>query len=81
MDSTRQQTQRNSSSTPAGRDQRADRGSGAPKGGGQVQMPPGRTWVWFVLVLLANFLLVRLFFPSPDEPVKVPYTLFKEEFR
>jgi cell division protease FtsH len=42
-------------------------------------MPPGRTWLWFVLVLLANYLLVRLLMPSPEGPVTVPYTLFKEE--
>ena len=44
-------------------------------------MPPGRTWLWFVLVLLANYLLVRLLMPSPEGPVTVPYTLFKEEVR
>jgi len=42
-------------------------------------MPPRRTWLWFVLVLLANFVLVRLFMPGPEGPVTVPYTLFKEE--
>jgi cell division protease FtsH len=44
-------------------------------------MPPRRTWLWFMLVLLANYLLVRLLMPSPDAPVTVPYTLFKEEVR
>jgi cell division protease FtsH len=42
-------------------------------------MPPRKTWLWFVLVLLANFLLVRLLVPGPKAPVTVPYTLFKEE--
>jgi cell division protease FtsH len=41
-------------------------------------MPPRRTWITFLLVVLANFLLVRLLVPS-GEPVKVPYTLFREE--
>ena len=44
-------------------------------------MPPGRTWLWFALILLANFLLVRLLFPGPEAPVEVPYTFFKEEVR
>jgi cell division protease FtsH len=42
-------------------------------------MPPRRAWLTFLLVLAVNFLLVRLLFPSPDESVKVPYTLFREE--
>ena len=35
----------------------------------------------FVLILLANFLLMRLLMPSPEAPVTVPYTLFKEEVK
>jgi cell division protease FtsH len=42
-------------------------------------MPPGRTWLWFVLILLANFFLVRLLIPSPDAPLTVPYTFFREQ--
>jgi cell division protease FtsH len=42
-------------------------------------MPPGRTWLWFVLVLLVNYLLMRLILPSPEAPVTVPYTFFKEQ--
>jgi cell division protease FtsH len=42
-------------------------------------MPPGRTWLWLLGVLLANYLMMKLLFPSPDAPVTVPYTLFKEE--
>ncbi|HSF60009.1 MAG TPA: ATP-dependent metallopeptidase FtsH/Yme1/Tma family protein, partial [Candidatus Binatia bacterium] len=42
-------------------------------------MPPGKTWLWLLGILLANYLLMRFFVPSPDAPVTVPYTLFKEE--
>jgi cell division protease FtsH len=42
-------------------------------------MPPSKTWLWFVGILLANYLLVRFLFPGPDAPLTVPYTLFKEE--
>lgn len=42
-------------------------------------MPPRRTWPLFLLVLAANFLLMRFLFPDPDAPAKVPYTLFKQE--
>ena len=41
-------------------------------------MPPRRTWLWFALIVLANFLLFRFLFPGPEQPVEVPYTLFKE---
>jgi cell division protease FtsH len=43
-------------------------------------MPPGRTWLWLLLVVVANFLLVRFLMPAGgEEPLTVPYTLFKEE--
>jgi cell division protease FtsH len=44
-------------------------------------MPPRRSWLWFVLILLANFLLVRFLFPGPEAPVQIPYTFFKEQVR
>jgi cell division protease FtsH len=40
-------------------------------------MPPRRSWLWFALILLANFLLVRFLFPGPEALVEVPYTFFK----
>ena len=79
MNSTGQQTRRNSDSTPAGRFQPANNKPGAPKDTGKATVPPGRTWLWFLGILLANYLLMRFFVPSPDAPVTVPYTLFKEE--
>src|SRR5215211_2221950 len=45
----------------------------------QSTMPPRRTWLWFALILLANFFLVRLLFPGPEAPIQVPYTFFKEQ--
>jgi cell division protease FtsH len=42
-------------------------------------MPPRRTWLWFLAVLVVNYLLVRLFISSTGAPVTVPYTVFKEE--
>jgi cell division protease FtsH len=35
--------------------------------------------MWFALALLLNYTLVSWLMPSPDAPVTVPYTLFKEE--
>lgn len=40
---------------------------------------PRRTWLTFLLILLANFVLMRLLFPPEGESVKIPYTLFKQE--
>jgi cell division protease FtsH len=74
-----QQSQRRSGSAPGARGQPANSRPGAQKTTEQWKMPPGRTWLWFVGILLANYLLVRLLLPSPDAPLTVPYTLFKEE--
>jgi len=40
--------------------------------------PPGRIWLVFLVVLLLNYLAMRLFFPSADS-ITVPYTVFKAE--
>jgi cell division protease FtsH len=69
--------------------ERTPRSSGSPPdeprresgAGGRSAMPPGRMWLWFALILLANFLLFRFLFPGPEAPVEVPYTFFKEEVR
>jgi cell division protease FtsH len=42
-------------------------------------MPPRRTWPWLLLMLVANFMIVRALMPSQDTAVTVPYTLFKEQ--
>jgi cell division protease FtsH len=72
-------TRRDSEPALTGRGQPVKSGPGASKGSGPATMPPRRTWLWFVLVLLANFLLVRFLMPGAEAPVTVPYTLFKEE--
>src|SRR5829696_7852608 len=54
------------------------RASGPEK---QGTMPPRRSWLWFALILLVNFLLVMFLFPGPEAPVEVPYTFFKEQVR
>ncbi len=81
MSLTGQQRGRARDSAPAGRGQPADTRPGAPKGPGPASMPPRKTWLWFVVVIVANFLLVRLLLPGPEGPITVPYTLFKEEVR
>src|SRR5215510_4697183 len=74
MNWTGQQTPRNSDSTPTGRFQPANNKPGDPKGTGKTAVPPGRTWLWFLAILLANYLVMRFFAPGT-----VPYTLFKEQ--
>ena len=46
---------------------------------GQQRMPTRRMWLTFAIVLLANYVLVRILFPSPGDPIAIPYTAFKEE--
>jgi cell division protease FtsH len=45
----------------------------------QAPMPPRRTWMTFLIILAVNFVVVRFLFPGGDAPLKVPYTLFKQE--
>jgi cell division protease FtsH len=42
-------------------------------------MPPRRSWLTFLLILLVNYALVRMLFPRGESAVTVPYTLFKQE--
>src|ERR687889_1041130 len=78
-------TKRDGTNALAGEDRpttnRPDGQRRAPGSGGQRSMPPARSWLWFALILLANFLLVRFLFPEPEALVEVPYTFFKEEVR
>jgi len=57
--------------------QRADTGKGG-RGKGPA-MPPRNVWLIFLAVLLVNFLVMKLLLPSPDAPLTVPYTAFKDE--
>ncbi|HET7008280.1 MAG TPA: ATP-dependent metallopeptidase FtsH/Yme1/Tma family protein, partial [Candidatus Binatia bacterium] len=52
---------------------------GAANAAEKPKMPPSKTWLWFLGILLANYLLMKLIFPSPEAPVTVPYTLFREQ--
>jgi cell division protease FtsH len=52
---------------------------GPPRRPAPPTLPPRKIWLWFVLLLLANFLVSRLLVPGVEAPVTVPYTLFKEE--
>ena len=78
-------TQRDRANAPAGEDRpttnRSDEQRRAAGPGGKRTMPPARSLLWFALILLANFLLVRFLFPGPEAPVEVPYTSFKDEVR
>src|ERR671921_850855 len=78
-------TQRDGTNAPAGEDRpttnRSDEQRRATGPRAKRTMPPARSWLWFALILLANFLLVRFLFPGPEAPVEVPYTFFKEEVR
>ncbi len=61
------------------------RGAGSNDGVGPTQgkpaqrIPPRRTWLSFLLILLINVLIARWLFPSRNAPAIVPYTLFREQ--
>src|ERR1700736_3857311 len=63
---------------PAKRVQPRDGTRRDQKAASPAKIPPGRAWLAFLFMLLANYLLMRFLFPIPEAPV-VPYTLFKEE--
>jgi cell division protease FtsH len=46
---------------------------------GKPALPPRRSWWIFLAIVFVNYLLVRLFFPGPEAPLSIPYTVFKEE--
>ena len=80
MDRSDRPAGRDKDGTPSKRDTASSRRPGDPaRGEPMATMPPSRTWLTFLLILIVNYALVRLFLPSPDAPVTVPYTVFKSE--
>ena len=73
------QDTRGNGDNPAGARPKTANGNGGRLAGGAAGMPPKRAWLTFLVVLLANYLLVRYLFPGPDAPIVIPYTAFKEE--
>jgi hypothetical protein len=63
---TEQQTPGNDRDSTPDRRQPPDIGSSARKRTEQAKVPPGKTWLWFVLILLANFFLGKFLSPSPE---------------
>jgi len=49
-----------------------------PAEGRQRRLRPQPWWLTFVVVLAANWVLMRAFAPEPSY-VNIPYTLFKEQ--
>ena len=41
-------------------------------------MPPRRAWLTFLLVLVVNYLIVRMLFPG-GQAITIPYTTFKDQ--
>src|SRR5215204_3238519 len=66
---------------PSGSPPDEPRRASGPERQSSTTMPPRRSWLWFALILLANFLLVMFLFPGPEAPLEVPYTFFKEQVR
>ncbi len=79
MASSPQQTTRASDSARSRRLPPPDEKRRAAKTTRPANLPPRRHWLWFAGLLLANYIVARLLAPSPEAPVPVPYTLFREE--
>src|SRR5918998_1248640 len=69
-------TRQDGTNTPAGEGRPTTDRPGeqrrVPGPGGRGGMPSARTWLWFALILLVNFLILRLLFPGPEAPVEDP---------
>lgn len=50
-----------------------------PKQVRPTSLPLGKIFLIFWILLLVNYLVVNVFFPDAEIPVKIPYTVFKEE--
>jgi cell division protease FtsH len=62
----------NRTNAPAQQQSRGNEGSHAG-------LPPRRSWLIFLVLLLINYMVMRYLVPGPGEPITVPYTVFKEE--
>jgi cell division protease FtsH len=62
----------NSTNAPAQQQPRANENP-------QASLPPRKSWLIFLVLLLINYMVMRYLVPGPGEPVTVPYTVFKEE--
>lgn len=55
-------------------------GKTGPSGQGpERQWTSSRIWLWVFALLALNYFIGRSAFPEPEDQVKVPYTLFKEQ--
>lgn len=50
-----------------------------PGKGDNAKLPPGRTWLWFLFIVILNYAIVSKFLSGQDKPVTIPYTLFKSQ--
>jgi cell division protease FtsH len=50
-----------------------------PKDELKKRFPSNIIWLIFGLILLANYIIVNVFYPNSESPHKIPYTLFKNE--
>lgn len=52
---------------------------GEKPGGNRPRLPPSRIWLFFLGLLILNYLVSNWLFQGPNAAVTVPYTLFKEQ--
>jgi cell division protease FtsH len=64
---------------PARDEQPAGASPSRSPGGAQASLPPRRTWLVFLLILILNYVVVSFFYRGADAPITVPYTVFKEQ--
>jgi len=53
--------------------------SAPPARPGQPGLPPRKYWLFFLLILSLNYIVMSWLAPASDAPITVPYTVFREE--
>jgi cell division protease FtsH len=79
MSTTGPESRHDGDSVRAGRAEAATGRAGKPAGSGKEKLPSRKTWMTFFVIVLLNYLVMQLFFPGPDAPATIPYTVFKQE--
>jgi cell division protease FtsH len=51
----------------------------SPQGAGRPALPPRKAWLIFLAILFVNYLLMNYLFPGPDQPLTIPYTVFRQQ--
>ena len=65
--------------TPNTTDAKSPTQQTSPKAGMEANLPPRKSWLVFLVIIVVNYFLVRSLLPAPGDPLTIPYTIFKDQ--